>query len=140
MRQKQWQTVKWWYCKTVVCRNLSCSIKEGRKQSHPRSQVASAKMSSNWKKNSTWSTPAPKSPSTKNKTSQAVNCSTHSYGSDPFKRSNITRRKRRWFLKILIRKMKMPREKWQLHMHYQDCELCNVDFDDSSNIQDIHNL
>ena len=56
LRQKQWQTVKWWYCKTVVCRNLSCSIKEGRKQSHPRSKVASAKMSSNLKKNCTWCT------------------------------------------------------------------------------------
>ena len=94
------QTVKWWYYKTVVCRNLKCSIKEGRKQSHPRSKVASTKMSSNLKKNCTWCTPAPvKSSGTKDKTSPAVNCSKPPYWSDLDKKDEE----------------KMSREKWQLH-------------------------
>ena len=70
--------------------NLTCSIKEGRKQSHPRK---SAEMSSQWKRNSpekpnagSWTRGWMKSPE-KDTTSSAVMCATPPYWSDPFRKS-----------------------------------------------------
>ena len=70
-----------------------CSVKEGRKQSHPRK---SAEMSSQWKKNSperpnagSWTRGWMKSPQ-KDTTSSAVMCATPPYWSDPFRKSKIT--------------------------------------------------
>ena len=68
--------------------NLTCSIKEGRKQSHPRK---SAEMFFQWKRNSpekpnagSWTRGWMKSPE-KDTTSSAVMCATPPYWSDPFR-------------------------------------------------------
>ena len=70
--------------------NLTCSIKEEKKQSHPRK---SAEMSSQWKRNSpekpnagSWTRGWMKSPE-KDTTSSAVMCATPPYWSDPFRKS-----------------------------------------------------
>ena len=69
---------------------LTCSIKEGRKHSHPRK---SAEMSSQWKRNNpekpnagSWTRRWMKSPD-KDITSSAVMCATPPYWSDPFRKS-----------------------------------------------------